>query len=729
MSTQGYNRGQELLNALGTFWTRLFQQREFIQGFTEGVEIDIDQEYFNFLERVLATSIHDIPVFHRDKWRLLTFLESEIADRDDIGFTYSPEAFVYGEQDTDTPYEPGKEYVYGGFYRNQVWALPLPTGVVDVQSYLSNRLINPSLVLTKNADFIVYDTKYLILNSNPFENSKIPSRIIYDTDGNVADREIALWALNSDEDQQFLYNYYGSVVGITGDSSQAYKDMLRTIWAYFTQGATIDLVLSAANVVLGFPVARDNETVEDIRQVTTGELMITTDTNSYVLPGELSDTSLLNPTVFVGSNLVAFQPLLNIVEVKDTFGSKRWWRNLPFAIFPKAILGPAYYSSLQVPNSSTVIPSQYGATAALKMKAETTDEVQDYIQNFHNKYGMPAKYGVNQFTGSGSYEIRLNELDYMMESFFKNHLFYLHATLNKYHRISKAAANAFFAGLPAHVFPMTLFEYQLDTEEYPGNLCEHVFYEGRARDVSYACATYRHPVYQNLPRHYRFIDEDCDMLIHFSETTPADTPCPAIPGEAIPDCLPSRGVRYYKGDSNYQTELIDTSRVNDDTYFFNTETSVWYQYDTGTSSWTEVTGCISPEDIFGAIDVALDIGYGPYLPGNPDQFQKLTILNCTGVEDASLAEDPALDTDGRYRTETVIGNSTGTDDYAGMADGYLGTARYGNGRSIYGLPPIGTGAVYGRSIWQCVVDVSRVPSSCAKGGVDRSATRLDCVES
>ena len=173
--------------------------------------------------------------------------------------------------------------------------------------------------------------------------------------------------------------------------------------------------------------------------------------------------------------------------------------------------------------------------------------------------------------------------------------------------------------------------------------------------------------------------------------------------------------------------VYNADSVDSTTYFFNTDSSEWYLYDYTLLVWNLVPSCVSPEDIFGVIDVALDVGYGPYFPGNPSWFQSLALLDCSGAVDPALAEDPGLAVDGRNRTETVIGNTTGTDNYAGVADGYYGNIRYGPHKAKYGTPPVGTGARYGRAIWQCFgFDVVRIPSACAAGGLNRTAPRLAC---
>ena len=64
----GYERGRLLLESIGTFWSSTFRDKDVLQNHLEGVGSIYGQRYFDLLEIVLAKSIFDIPVFHREKW-------------------------------------------------------------------------------------------------------------------------------------------------------------------------------------------------------------------------------------------------------------------------------------------------------------------------------------------------------------------------------------------------------------------------------------------------------------------------------------------------------------------------------------------------------------------------------------------------------------------------------------------------------------------------------------
>jgi hypothetical protein len=274
----------------------------------------------------------------------------------------------------------------------------------------------------------------------------------------------------------------------------------------------------------------------------------------------------------------------------------------------------------------------------------------------------------------------------------------MRAKLNRYHRLSEAGARTFFDGLPAHTFPMILFEYCMDPDVYPGDLCEHVFNEGPRQRV----LPKRHPVREWYPvRDYRFIEGECGQLIHFTDGPPADP---------VPDCLPSRGSRFFYGNQDYQDQLALGNLVNENTYFFNNDLNQWYRWDEILEVWVVTVDCTGPEVVTGITDTPIEIGYGPYLRGNPDCFLNTSpnpVTTCAGEIDLDLLEDPLLNVDGRHRSETVIPNAVGNEDCPAVGDGYYGLLTYGDPNNKYG-----DDLLYGKAGWVCGINIRRVHLNC-----------------
>jgi len=74
----GFDYGRLLTEMLGSFWSAVYQDQTFLKTYMDGFTSSMGQAYFDFFEKILTTSINDIHIFHRDRWKLLTFLESEL---------------------------------------------------------------------------------------------------------------------------------------------------------------------------------------------------------------------------------------------------------------------------------------------------------------------------------------------------------------------------------------------------------------------------------------------------------------------------------------------------------------------------------------------------------------------------------------------------------------------------------------------------------------------------
>jgi len=109
----GYTNGGQFIKALGSFWNVLFKDNLLITNYVQGFEELLAQSYFDLLEVVLKKSVQDIPVFHREKWTLLTFKESELNEGTGAFLKYGDGA-VYGTQPAGSEYGSGYTFKYGG---------------------------------------------------------------------------------------------------------------------------------------------------------------------------------------------------------------------------------------------------------------------------------------------------------------------------------------------------------------------------------------------------------------------------------------------------------------------------------------------------------------------------------------------------------------------------------------------------------------------------------------
>lgn len=152
--------------------------------------------------------------------------------------------------------------------------------------------------------------------------------------------QIAMWAPDARVDRRTLANNFGSLIGRSLPSSEAYRAFLSGIFQLYVLGPVLERIESALNVVLGYPVVRDD-----------GETFVSVDTSDpkfdRVLtsrpPAGLVATYTFPKGTPFRSDLVAglvlesFAPLTTVVSVVDWVQSPDWWHG---AVIPEQLFGP-----------------------------------------------------------------------------------------------------------------------------------------------------------------------------------------------------------------------------------------------------------------------------------------------------------------------------------------------------------------------------------------------------
>ena len=457
----GFSKGRLLLNSISSFWSLVFKDAELIKSFVGGIEKTLSQAYFNLLEIILKKSVQDIPIFHREKWTLLIFNESDRNKNSESLLKYG-QGVVYGGQPADSDFIPGATFQYGGFAEGLTSSFKLPDKMVDIESFLMNRIYEPSLVLTNGVDFFIRNG-IIFFKENPFENDLLPKKEIIDQDGNVVDRQVAIWALNSDFDFQFLFKNYGSIIDIFLESNENYKQFLQTAWRLFTTGPRINNLLSTLNAFLGLPVIIEEKEIVQTLLITDTEQRIVTDQHVYILAPNVDLRSDLTP----GLELKAFDYLTDAIVILDTVRNPRWWTNFAYLPIPNEILSHEYFDSLKVFNELVTTDVNFGASAPLKVIGEMTEDKQQLFNDFPIPWGAGWNWGDTKLS--------FRALDLLMDNFWKSHLFFLQIKANQVlpGRLNQNLIDLLNEALPAYVHFINItdvefnedFNTETDTED------------------------------------------------------------------------------------------------------------------------------------------------------------------------------------------------------------------------------------------------------------------------
>lgn len=326
-----YDRGDFMLGRLGTFWHTIFQDQGVLQQLFRGQFLDAGQTYLNYLEAVATISRFDCPVFHREDWYYLTFLESEMDSaviRYGDGITY------------------GSGYQYGVKAARSAFAVPLPAGLQNAQ-FMFNRILQPSLTYTGGVDFEI-DTQrgLLTFRADPFESELVSKRNIVNSAGDIVDRQVGLWVYNGTFDLQYLWYHWGYALQVYMASSDYYKDFLNALADCYVQGPSLAAVQGLISALTGVPIVQETqETVEKILQ-TTDVLQVVTDKHVYEL---LPNANLV---VAEGDVLSGGAPLTDAFLLLELNERMPTAAELPgFAFGPEFIAGE-YFSTLLFENKN-----------------------------------------------------------------------------------------------------------------------------------------------------------------------------------------------------------------------------------------------------------------------------------------------------------------------------------------------------------------------------------------
>lgn len=338
------NKGALLLQQLGTFWTNVFQEANILQAHMRSNAQEQAQTALDFYEAVACLSRFTVPIFHTDNWELLTILRSEV---ENVASIYQPDDLVFGQQPGTRPDRPaGFVQTFGGMDIPWVVQAPMPDTLVDAPFVLQNLILYPSLVLVKGLDYEVNRERKLIrFKSDPFKNSLIAKREIFDEQGAKVDEEIGLWVYKAQYDLQYLQIQFAYALGLVLESTEGSKQLMNAFWnAHVAGGMSVSLLTLFLSALSGAPIViSPTETVEVIRTEADSKLVIT---DQYVYRFPLT----ANIIVTVGQVVHAGDRLSDAVEIVELAGNSPDYSILPALSLSPSFLSGGYMAELSVKN-------------------------------------------------------------------------------------------------------------------------------------------------------------------------------------------------------------------------------------------------------------------------------------------------------------------------------------------------------------------------------------------
>lgn len=157
--------------------------------------------------------------------------------------------------------------------------------------------------------------------------------------------QLALWAPDALVDRGTLAANFGSLIGSSEASSEAYRAFLRGIFQLYVLGPVLERMESALNVILGLPVVRDDgevlQRVDQSQAVFNQVVTLRPATNTLATYDYPKATPLrldiLDPAVWGIKTFDAFETLTTATTVTDYVETPSWWLNalIPTQLFSK----------------------------------------------------------------------------------------------------------------------------------------------------------------------------------------------------------------------------------------------------------------------------------------------------------------------------------------------------------------------------------------------------------
>ncbi len=257
-------------DALGTFWSSVFGDREFVDATVESKVRSLAQLHLDIMEALSLRNHSAMPTFHRERWHPMTVRLSERNTAAGVAVGM-PDAVVGPQRAYAAPAYSGR-YLYdevfvigGNAEYSEVNTYPLSAfdgcPLVGVKACVCDSIQAPRHVLMPDRDFTVADGAFTVRKTeDPFDAG---GYLVLD-DGD--DRIAVMWLCDAEFDMDNVGDFLAYPLGFDVKSTDAARRILSAVWDVVVHGAAPRHLNTALGALFGIPVATADGVVERVTE-------------------------------------------------------------------------------------------------------------------------------------------------------------------------------------------------------------------------------------------------------------------------------------------------------------------------------------------------------------------------------------------------------------------------------------------------------------------------------
>lgn len=302
---------ESVKDALGMFWSSIFQDQGLVDGLLEARVLSACQAYIDSMEALSLRDHSGMPLFHREHWHpvLVRLSERNTGCALVVGMKDTPQ--IGPQVEEGSVYLPNEVFDVGGnalYSKVNTYPLKALDGcrLVSVKTGLFDSISSPKHILSQGRAFdLVGDVFVIRKEHDPFDVDGY--RIIEDGDDKIA----VMWACDAEFDTDNVRDFLAYPLGFDVGTTQEARRMLSALWDVVVYGLTPQYLNALVGALFDIPTAVADGEVERIVERDDGMSVVVTADDVYEVP-----TARLSGSVAVGRRLAVGDLLTDEVRVR-----------------------------------------------------------------------------------------------------------------------------------------------------------------------------------------------------------------------------------------------------------------------------------------------------------------------------------------------------------------------------------------------------------------------------